>query len=226
MALRYTSPLGSALQVGTRRNGVDYPNRGAADAAILDTRYTDQLNFVDVDWAYSPKTQVGGRLGWLQRRYESLGSNDFDQRLATLRASYQASPLTRLDLEWGRRVYDSSTPSSLYFLSSGVRVGLDWRWSELTRMRLQASHDLQQNRLPGMVGAVPSQADNRVNRLGASVDYAISRGWRLYAEGLRDRFTTVGGGAAIHQNVLRLGLEYTYETVSGTAARAGLGRRL
>lgn len=225
MALRYTSPLGSSLQLGTRRTGVDYPNRGPADAAILDTRYTDQLNFVEVDWAYSPMTQVGGRLGWLQRHYDSLGINDFDQRLATLRASYQPSPLTRLDLEWGRRVYDSSTPSSLYFLSTGVRAGLDWRWSELTRVRLQASHDRQQNQLPGTAGAVPSQPDNMVNRLGASVNYAISRGWRLYAEGLRDRFTTVGGGTAIHQNVLRLGLEYTYESVSGTAARAGLGRR-
>ena len=225
MAVRYTSPLGSVLQLGTRRTAVDYPNRGPADAAILDTRYTDQLNFVDIDWTYSPMTQVGGRLGWLQRRYENLGSNDFDQRLATLRASYQPSPLTRVDLEWGRRVYDSSTPSSLYFLSSGVRASLDWRLSELTRLRLQASHDRQHNQQPGSIGAAPGLPDNMVNRIGGSVNYAISRGWRLYAEGLRDRFTTVGGGTAIQQNVLRLGLEYTYESVSGTAARAGLGRR-
>lgn len=118
-----------------------------------------------------------------------------------------------------------STPSALYFLSSGLRVGLDWRWSELTRVRLQASHDRQQNQIANTPGASPAQPDNMVNRVGASVNYAISRGWRLYAEGQRDRFTTVGGGTAIQQNVFRLGLEYTYESVAGTAARAGLGRR-
>lgn len=225
LALRYTSPLGSAVQLGSRRTGVDYPNRGSADAAVLDTHYTDQLHFVDVDWVYSPMTQFGGRLGLLQRHYDSLSDNNFDHRLATLRAIYQPSPLTRIDAEWGRRIYDSSTPSALYFLSSGLRVGLDWRWSELTRVRLQASHDRQQNQIANLPGASPAQADNMVNRLGASVNYTISRGWRLYAEGLRDRFTTVGGGTAIQQNVFRLGLEYTYESVAGTAARAGLGRR-
>lgn len=225
MALRYTSPLGSSLSVGSRRTAVDYPNRGAADAAILDTHYTDRLYFADVDWVYSPLTRVGGRLGWLQRQYGTLGQNDFDHRLLTLRASYQPSPLSRFDVEWGRRLYDSGTPSALYYLASGLRLGLDWRLTELTRLRLTAAHDRQQNQGAAVAGAPLGQPDNEVNRLGASIDYAISQGWRLYAEGLRDRFTTVGGGTSIQQNVLRLGLEYTYENVAGSAARAGLGRR-
>lgn len=225
LALRYASPLGSSVSVGTRRTGVDYPHRGPADASILDTHYTDRLHFMDVDWSYSPLTRVGGRLGVLQRHYDTLGQNDFDRRLATLRASYQPSPLTRFDAEWGRRLYDSATPSALYYLASGLLVGMDWRLSELTRVRLSAAHDRQQNQAAATPGAPLGLPDNMVNRLGASIDYSISRGWRLYAEGQRDRFTTVGGGNAIQQNVLRLGLEYTYENLAGTAARVGLGRR-
>lgn len=225
LSLRYVSPLGSTLSVGTRRTAVDYPHRGAADAALLDTHYTDQLHFAEVDWAYSPLTRIGGRIGLLQRQYQDLAPNNFDRRIGSLRLSYQPSPLTRIEGEWGRRVYDSGTPSALYFLSSGLRLALDWRWSELTRLRLLAAHDRQQNQGAAVAGAPPAQADNMVNRLGATVDYSISRGWRLYAEGLRDRFSTVGGGTAIVQNTLRLGLVYSYESLSGTAARAGLGRQ-
>ncbi|MDD0837171.1 hypothetical protein PSQ40_01175 [Curvibacter sp. HBC61] len=224
LALRHQSPLGSTLTVGQRRLSVDYPNRSPADVAVLDDRYRDQLSFVEVDWVYSPLTRLGGRLGHLQRSYQNLGPNNFSLMVGNLSAGYQFSPMSRVDVEWFRQVYDSATPSTLYYLASGVRLGLGWRWTELTRLRLLANHERQQNQ-PGQLGGLPSQPDNLRTRLGASLDYSLARGWRAYVEGSRDRFVSVNGGAAIAQNVVRLGLEYTYESLAGTAERGRLGRR-
>ncbi|WP_273926505.1 hypothetical protein [Curvibacter microcysteis] len=224
LALRHLSPLGSTLTVGQRRLSVDYPNRSAADVAVLDDRYHDQLSFVDVDWAYSPLTRFGARVGHLQRSYQNLGPNNFGLTVANLRGTYQHSPMSRVDVEWFRQVYDSATPSTLYYLASGVRLGLGWRWSELTRLRALASHERQQNQ-PGALGAIPRQPDNQLTRIGGSLDYSLARGWRAYVEGSRDRYASVAGGAVIAQNVLRLGLEYTYESLAGTAERGRLVRR-
>jgi hypothetical protein len=159
----------------------------------------------------------------LRRSYDSLPSSDFQRRLADLRLAYQLSPMSRADVQWSQQVYDSTTPGVLYYLSTGVRGSVGWRMSELTRFRILGAHEKLQNQAAfNVAGGFP---DSIVNRLGASVDYSIARGWRVYAEGSRDRFTTVGGGSAVRDNVLRIGLEYTYENGPGAAERGRLLRR-
>lgn len=225
VAARYVSPLGSTAVAGLRVATSDYPYRSASDAASLDTRYVDHQGFVDVDWAYSPLTHLRARLATLSRSYQNLGQSNFSRPLGGLGLSYEPSVKTRLEAGWSRQVYDSSSPGVLYYLSDAFQASLLWRWSDLTRLRLQASHARQQNTPAFGAGAVPVLPDNVVNHLGASVDYALTRGWTLYAEGSRDRFGTVGGGPAIDQNVLRVGLQYNYESVPGATVRGRLNNR-
>ena len=225
LALRYSSALGSVLQVGVRAATSEFPYRSAADAASLDTRYTDRQGFVDVDWAYSALTHVRARLATLSRSYATLTQSDFSRPLGGLGLSYDYSAKTRFDAGWSRQVNDSSTAGVLYYLADAFQASVAWRWSEVTRLRLLASHARQHNQPADGAGAVATLPDNFVSHLGASVDYALTRGWALYAEGSRDRFTTAGGGTAIDQNVFRVGLQYNYESVPGTSTRARLNNR-
>ena len=223
LALRYTSTLGSVFTAGARYSDVDYPHRGAADVASLDERYSDRQRFVDMTWVYSPFTTAALRLNWLDRSYNTLQQSDFQHLLGHARVAYQYSPKTRFDVEWVRQIYDSTTPNVLYYLSTAMRASVGWRFSEFTRFRLIGSHEQQQNR-PGF-NAAAGLPDTHINRLGGSIDYSVAPGWRLYADGLRDRLTTVGGGSTVRNNVLRVGLEYTYENVAGAADRGRLNRR-
>ncbi len=222
--VQFRNEAGSNISVGLRSAEVNFPERTVAHIASLDSGYGDNEIYLASDWRYSVFTRLSGRIGSLQRTYATLESKNFSTLTTELRVQHDYSPKTRLTIDFWSRPDEVADSTILYAMVSGLRVGTTWLASDKTRVNLQASKELQRYQY---VTTIPGQSNPELHRLriGGSGTYAVSRDIQMYIDGFRDRLDQGTFGANIGQNMLRVGLEYTFENVKGLAQRTALGER-
>ena len=222
VAVRFKSTTGSNFRVGVRSTDVIAPRRSAAQISSLDSGFKDKEIYAQTNWQYSVLTGFGGRIASLQRAYANLDTMNFSALTTELNVNHEFSPKTRVTLDVWKRPYGITDPATLYALGTGAQLGTRWQASAKTRISLQASNETQRYYASNLALG-QSNAELTRRRLGGGVDYEITRGVRLYADGYRDQLSRGTLGADIEQNVFRIGLEYTYENMPGVAERANLG---
>lgn len=223
LTVRHATPMGSSVQFGFKYLISDYPNRTPTQIADLDSRSIDRESFLDVDWAYSPITRLGGRFGNYERRYRTLSQRDFSRPNTLLRVVHDYSYATRLTFSVFSQSRDSNIANALYYLSTGTQAEVNWRYSPLLQVRLQMRQERQEYQ--SVTAAPGNLATTNANRFAARVDYQVTRDWRLYLDASQETLTRSAGQATIHQKILRTGLVYTYENLGGVAAKVALERR-
>ncbi|GAB4090018.1 hypothetical protein [Hydrogenophaga soli] len=213
----YKSPTGSALQVGVARTRNTYPERLASPSGpnAFTERNTDW--FADAVWVISPLTQVGGRVASRQRR-DNLGTPDAGRTtLYRLWAGYALSPMWRADGQWWHQPIDVTDPTVASSSLQGSSIGVTWTPSHKLTAALQLQRDRQSDRLlPG--AGVGSPLNARSQRSLLRVQYQLDSGLNLFAEAAREQRTRRVDDKA-HQSVFRLGVDYTYENLSGATTR-------
>ena len=221
---RWRTGTQSTVRAGYRSTLAQYQNRTAAQIATLDNEYSDRELYLSSDWQYSVMSRLTGRLGYLQRSYQSLTARNFSVLTVEMQAVYDHSPLTRITAEIWNRPYGSTDPSALYTISTGAQIGVRWFATPSTRLSVAATEELQSYKSSG-IGLSANNPQVKRTRLGGGIVYAYTRDFRIYAEGFREQMDRGALGSAIHQNSLRVGLEYTYENLTGVALRNSLGDR-
>ncbi|HEX5785258.1 MAG TPA: hypothetical protein VFY35_11055 [Burkholderiaceae bacterium] len=213
----YKSPTGSALQVGVARTRNTYPERLASPSGpnAFTERNTDW--FADAVWVISPLTQVGGRVASRLRR-DNLGTPDAGRTtLYRLWAGYALSPMWRADGQWWHQPIDVTDPTVASSSLQGSSIGVTWTPSHKLTAALQLQRDRQSDRLlPG--AGVGSPLNARSQRSLLRVQYQLDSGLNLFAEAAREQRTRRADDKA-HQSVFRLGVDYTYENLSGATTR-------
>ncbi len=218
LALKYNSPTGSSLELGVRKGQTDYPDRDERQQLDLDTRYRENEVYFDAEWKYSPKTQTSLHLGLVQRKYQNLHERDIRLKNIIWRGTYFYSPQLRLDLQLWDRPFGIVDPTILYVTSQAARFDGSWRWSEKTvfnaSLLLQNSDNLL---IPRLAELNREQVrKERVQRIGLGANYEFERGLRFYLDGFYEKSRRLGDGSYLNQAVLRMGLNYTYETMPGS----------
>ena len=218
LSVKYNSPTGSSLELGVRRGQTDYPDRDQRQQIDLDTRYRENELYFDAEWKYSAKTQTSLHLGLVNREYQNLHERDTRLKNIIWRGTYFYSPQLRLDMQLWDRPFSIVDPTILYVTSQAMRFDAFWRWSEKTSLNasllLQNSDNLL---IPRLADLNREQVrKERVQRIGLGAKYEIERGLNLYLDGFYEKSRRLGDGSFLNQAVLRMGLNYTYETLPGS----------
>lgn len=217
VAARYLSPTGSSLQLGSARTQATFPRREALPELANRAQFTDQDTFVDLAWNYSPLTQLSWRWTNRQRHYAAAPELNSHMALSRLNLSHAPSPLSRVDLQWWQQPTETDNPALLYGAVQGFGVGINWFASPLTTLTLQWQQERQDDKLSAPDNAF-AQENPRTRRLAARLQHNIVRGVNAYVDVARETRTRERQGRST-QNVVRVGLDYTYDNIPGAPAR-------
>jgi hypothetical protein len=222
--LQFRSGMGSNISVGIRSAEVSFPERTAAQVASLDSGYRDTEIYLASDWQYSVLTRLRGRIASMQRAYATLDSRNFSTLTAELRVQHNYSPKTIVNFNLWSNPVGITDNTILYTLTTGTQLEALWRPTDKTSLSLLVTKELQRYQYVNPVQGRSNPELSRV-RIGGSATYNVSRDIRMYMNGFRDSSDQGTFGANIAQNMLRIGIEYTFENITGLAQRAGLGMR-
>lgn len=216
-AFKYTTPDGNSVQIGQERSRSKFVNQASDVASLSGDRYRDINTYADFLWIYSVKTRVAGRIAFRQREYNV--ANEIDKTLTETRLTitHVLSPKTRLDLQLYRQPLDSTAVGTLYTVAKGVNLRAAWTYSPQTTVIVQAQRENKNDVLsltnPGGLGD-----DIRAVNLGLRVQHVLTRGVSVYASADHERLERSRRGQA-SQTVFRVGVDYSFENISGAQAR-------
>jgi hypothetical protein len=225
IGLRYNTGTGSNITAGARFAHAQFPERTASQIANLDSGYRETEYFLDSEWVYSVKTKGSLRVGMIERKYETLSTQNTQLVNLLGRTTYQYSPKTRLDLQIYERPFSIIDPNTLFITARGGRFDASWQATPKTTLGLFVTREnvLFKNSSNAAAGTPDNRAES-VWRPGLRLDYAATRGVRFFVDGFRETRKRSPDLAGIEQTVVRMGLEYTYENIDGAAQRSGLNR--
>jgi len=223
LGLRVGSGTGSSAGIGVQSTEVWFPDRTGPQLVSGGSGYHQQELYVDGLWELSPFTRVTVRAAPWQRNYDGIADNTFTALATAFQLRYTYSPKTSVSFDWSDGPTDATDSTALYTRVNRLQWGGQWRPSPITQIVVNLSQQRQSNQ--AVVGSTALNPEIRSYRLGAGFVYAASRDVRLYMDGFTDRTQQDILGPDILQNVVRVGLEYTFENISDAAIRAGLGGR-
>lgn len=227
LSLRYDSPTGSLLEGGVRASDSRYPDRTPQQIADLDRAWRENEAYLDAEWKYSVKTTASSHVGVIRRRYEQASEHDTALRALIARATYHYSPKLRLDLQaWDvpSTIVDKST---LYVRSRAVRFDALWSHTEKTKFNASALFQNSEQTLIASLaqaGGAPANRKEQLTRFGLGWSTALDRSLRVFADSFVERARRPADQTRVRQAVVRVGLEYSYENIPGSASRMGLKR--
>lgn len=214
----------STLRGGMRSVRSTFSLRTPEQVIALDSEYEDRELYAGAEWQYSVKTRLSGRVGYLQRHYAHLTTRDFSVLTTEAQLLYEYSPLTRVQLELWNRPFGMTDPNNLYSIATGAQGSVRWFATPKTRVTAALTQERQTYEPTATGAALGTPVLNR-QRWAAGLVHELTRDLRVYAEGFRETVKRGALGADIHQNALRVGLEYSYENLTGVAQRNGLAER-
>ena len=226
LGLRFMSPTGSSIEAGTRLSETRFTDRTPEQVRDLDKKYKETELYLDGEWRYSIKTITSAHLGLIHRRYDVLKERDTRLFNAIWRGTYHYSTMLRLDLQLFDRPFTIVDPSILYVVSKGARVDALWKWSDKTNVNFSALlQNSDQELIPRLVRPDNnSSRKEKLQRIGIGASYQFERGFRLLFDSFYEKTDRAADDIKLRQAVVRLGLEYTFENLPGSAARLGLQR--
>jgi len=219
LALTYTSGRKSVFTAGVRKTDVRFPNRSAADLASIDSGYSDQEAFVDVSWRYTENTVLFGRVGRLDRSFNSLGNRDTQLVSVSTGIEWQYSPKTFLGLRGYRQPQSNDQADlRLYVVSTGLEARVQYDMTYKTRFSLTTAYEQQAYQNFTNTTSTASGGKDKVMRVSARVEYKPTQRMLLRVEGLREHIQpdpAVSTTGDFNRNSLQLGLSYTFENMQG-----------
>lgn len=226
ISVRYTSPTASNIEIGARNASTDFPDRTAQQISDLGQQYQETEAFLNAEWFYSVKTATSAHLGYIRRRYENLAERDTGLFNMIWRATYHYSPEMRLDLQLYDRPINIVDPTILYVVTKGVRADVSWKWSEKTRFNVSGLWQNSDQQLIPRIAALNnlSSQKEKMQRLGFGASYQLERGFRLFMDSFIEKTDAETIRQTLRQTIVKIGLEYTFENLPGSASKLGLGR--
>jgi len=240
VGMRYMSPTGSSVEGGMRLSTTNYTDRsldqivniydlayaGSNVKPEYDTQFKETELYLDGEWQYSAKTTTSAHLGTVRRRYSTFSNLDTNLTNVIIRGTYRYTPQLRLDAQIYDQPFPIVDPTILYVVSKGIRLDALWLYSD--KLQFNASAVVQNSSqvyIPGIALANGnlSQVD-RMKRIGFGASYQLDRGFRLFADSFFEKDRGDVATLNVNQSVIKIGFEYTYENLPGSAARMNLQR--
>jgi len=204
----------------------DIPYANSAIKPEYDTQFKETELYLDGEWQYSVKTTTSAHVGVIRRRYSTYSNLDTNLSNAIIRGTYRYTPQLRLDAQIFDQPFPIVDPTILYVVTKGVRLDALWLYSD--KLQFNASAVMQNSSqvyIPGIVNLTGNVSQvARMKRVGLGASYQIDRGFRLFADSYFERNRGDVTTLNVNQSVIKIGFEYTYENLPGSAARMNLQR--
>lgn len=126
IGLRYITSNDNMLGFTFGIAKVLFPEREFTPGAEIDNQYLRKHYDLDWRWNYSVKTQLAGRVGYLQHTAKNLSQYDFDNMTARLNANWEMSSKTALQVSLWRDVSFSGNTNSSFVLEHGMKFTPTW----------------------------------------------------------------------------------------------------
>ncbi len=154
-ALGYSTPKGSKLRGEFRQVKGEFPNRPSG--STVDPRYTQTEYNLLGDWSASGKLIAHGKVGYLQRKNDTLSQRDFSGVAGRLSADYYPTGKTVLNWAIYREVANSDDTNASYQLNSGTSLGAAWLVT--SKITLRANAAIENRSFEGDPGVGGEQRD-------------------------------------------------------------------
>ena len=137
-SLGYATPKGSKLRGQVRRVSGEFVNR---PITYLDRLYTQTEYNLLGDWSVTGKLIARGKIGYLQRKNDTLSQRDFSGLAGRLSADYYPTGKTLLNWAIYREIANSDDINASYQVSSGTSLGAAWLATAKITVRANASYE-------------------------------------------------------------------------------------
>lgn len=179
--VQYQTSKGSTLALLSRYTDGRYPNPQTIGALTIDNDYRQWDNGVEMGWAPTAKTKVGGALNYTQRNYDDVPQRSFSGVTGLLAFDWMVSGKTTLKASLHRDIgamTDYTTAS--YALNNGVALGADWQATPKLALTTQLRYDhVDYAGDPGIPLAGQSAREDRLTTMHAGVEYAVLQNTQL-----------------------------------------------
>jgi hypothetical protein len=218
LAVRYEPGTKSRLIAGYTRTHTQMPDRTQAERDAYDTGYRDQEIFIDSAWRATENTILLGRLGTVQRQFDTL----HQRRLHAIEigTDWHYSVKTWFTLRvWDRPESIDDGGNKLFLQVRGIQGRMMWETTPKTRFAFLSS--IEQERYETHAGANNNQGyqlinqENKILRLGVRVDYDITSRLNLRLEASHRQ--ELSNNANKHNNgVIGASIRYSFENLTGS----------
>lgn len=166
--IEYRTQKGSTLTTELRTINARYPNQQFFNGSAVDNSYREnELNIIG-SWAATGKTQLRGRLGFIERRNQDLSQRNFSGVTGSLTANYMPTGSTSLSLRLYRRSAGVDVGYASFVLDTGESLSAAWQMTGTLTLQGSVGHDqFNYQGDPGIIFGFPHRTDNVQN---ASLD--------------------------------------------------------
>jgi exopolysaccharide biosynthesis operon protein EpsL len=170
--LIHLNKANNSTGVQVRTTSGRLPERELTPGTLVNNNYRqNELNAV-VDWNYSGKTRLQGRVGYVKRNYRELPARDFAGAAGRVSVAWTPAAKSELSLSLWREVDAVEDFISTYAVSKGVSLAPTW--NATAKISVQGFYSYQYRDHVGNAGLTANDSDQRKDKLksaGISVVY-------------------------------------------------------
>lgn len=152
--LRYLSASASQISLTSQRGKGRYTDREPRPNSLTDNRFRQQRLKLDMNWQFSPRSQLSLDVGPLKRQHEHFAQRDYSGTIGSLQFVHALTDQLQLRLRGSRELNSYQTPYASWYVGRSVSLGPNWAISPRLNLGLQWQHtrrDYQGSPLPGLL---------------------------------------------------------------------------
>jgi exopolysaccharide biosynthesis operon protein EpsL len=162
--------IGTGYEFASGTSAIVQYRRGDGEYDNLGTDFKEDEVSLVARWALTPKTTVNGRIGYLDRKHDAMGSMDFDGLVANISANWEITGKTSLNAGFERDLGSYEFGGGGFVRNWRTYVEPIWRATAKTAVRLRYQHE-NRDWVNVAAGAPDAGRSDDVNAFGVFVDW-------------------------------------------------------
>jgi predicted porin len=203
-----------------------FVGRSLDEANLLDTRFTEMENDVQLIWPVSGKTSIDARAGHLQRKHDNFSERDFSGFVGNFNLNYAMTGKTRFTASWARTLGNFQTGATTSGLSSNPvfdpfassylktdRFSLGPTWQIDDKVALRMRYDYSMIDFLGGVTTIATSLDQRNDRMHSgmvALDWQLHKAFSLNAMLNHDHRNSNLSGFGFHRSAASVTARITF----------------
>jgi exopolysaccharide biosynthesis operon protein EpsL len=176
LGVKYVSTANNSITLVRREATGDYRGRQLDAAGQFDTGFKQHETEARLYWALTGKSEVLGRMDYLEREHDHFSSRDFSGMTGNLTYRWTPTGETRIDLSVYRSLNSFQEAVDSYYVTEGIAIMPVWVYSAKTSFRLR--YDYSDRDYRGAVIPLPAgfkMREDRVQSLLVEADWKATR---------------------------------------------------
>ena len=167
--VRYVMPSGSHVTVMGRNTVGEYENRVVSPVNLIDSGFSQRDAEVKVGWVATGKSQLNGRLGYINREHDNYAVRDFKGVVGSLDYVWNSGGKLRFTVGVRQDLVSYQSFESSYYEVRGWQAMPTWQISEHMALRGRYSRDSRD--FQGAINPALSGREDTLSQAMLAVDW-------------------------------------------------------